>query len=85
MKVDRDGPPVAVDAFDGVDEVEVGDPGQVGRRLPLPRGVVGARGREAGVANQETGHLMIGDVVGRRRRQDDRGLQPPQGLGDPPP
>jgi hypothetical protein len=42
------------------------------------------RGGEAGVADQEAGHLVIAQVVDRRRGQDDVGPDPPQDLGDPP-
>ena len=55
------------------------------RRLPLARGVVGAGGREAGVADQQTGHLVVRDIVSRRSGENDLGPDSPQGLGDSPP
>ena len=57
---------------------------QGGGGLPLPGHVVGQRGGEAGVADQEAGHLVVAQVVDRRRGQDEVGPDPPQGLGDPP-
>ena len=84
METRRLRPAVAVGALDGVDVIEVGDPRQGGGGLPLPGRVVGDRGGEAGVADEQAGHLVVAQVVDRRRGQDEVGPGPPQGLGDPP-
>ena len=85
VEVDRHRTPIAVTALDWVHKVQVRDLRQRCGRLPLPGGVVGARRREARVSNQHARHLVVGNVVRRRGGQDDRWLDPPQRLGDPPP
>ena len=42
-------------------------------RVPLAGRVVGERGGEAGVADQQAGHLVVAEVVDRRRGQDESG------------
>ena len=75
VKIDRHRPSFAVDTFERIHEIEVRNLCQRGRRLPLPGCVVGAGGREARIAYQETGHLVIGDVVSRRGRENDLGFE----------
>lgn len=76
---------VSVEPFEGVHVVEVGDLRQRGGGFPLTGLVVGERRREAGVADEATGCLVVAKVVDRRRSQDDVGIGPAEGLDDPPP
>ena len=63
---------VAVAAFDGIGEIEMRNGGQ-GRRAAGP--VVDDGRGETGVAHQQAGGLVIGMIVGRRRRDDELGLK----------
>ncbi len=73
----------AVGPFERIDEIEIRNFLEGRGGLPLPGGIVGTRRRETGVADQKTGHLVIGDVVGRGRRENDLGSSAANRFGDP--
>ena len=84
VEVDRHRAAFAVAALERIDEVEVRDLRERRGRVPLAGGIVRARRAEAGVADQQARHLVVAEVIDRRRGQDQVGPGPAQGLGDPP-
>ena len=82
VKVDRDGLSLAVRSFERIHEVKMRNSLERRGGIPLARGVVRARRPETGVAHQQAGHLVVAEIVDRRRGQDDVRPGSAEGLGD---
>ena len=82
VEIGGDRPAPAVGPFERIDEIEVGDFLEGCGGLPLSGRIVGTGCCETGVANQQAGHFVVGDVIGRRGRKNNLGSSPADRLGD---
>lgn len=81
-EVGLDGAVFAIEPFDGIHEVEVGDAIGGGRVIESGGTVVGGGGGKAGVADEERGHLVVGEIVGGGGGEDEIGAEEADQGGD---